>query len=32
MVIIWLEFIFGSAVIVYCGTNLSKYGNIIAEK
>src|SRR3989337_740787 len=32
MVLIWLEFILCSAVIVYCGSNLSKYGDVIAEK
>lgn len=29
---LWLEFIFCSIVIVYCGTRLSKYGDVIAEK
>lgn len=28
----WLLFILCSAVIVYCGTNLSRYGDILAEK
>src|SRR3990172_12727625 len=32
MLIIWLEFIFCSAVIVFCGVRLSRYGDIIAEK
>lgn len=32
MLILWLEFIVCSAVIVVCGTFLSKYGDIIAEK
>ncbi|MEK6726746.1 MAG: sodium:calcium antiporter [Deltaproteobacteria bacterium] len=32
MIILWLQFILCSAVIVLCGTNLSKYGDIIAEK
>jgi cation:H+ antiporter len=32
MVLIWFEFILCSAVIVYCGSNLSKYGDVIAEK
>lgn len=32
MVFLWLQFILCSAVIVLCGTNLSKYGDIIAEK
>ena len=32
MLIIWLEFIFCSAVIVFCGIRLSRYGDIIAEK
>ena len=29
---LWLQFILCSAIIVLCGTNLSKYGDIIAEK
>ena len=32
MLILWLQFILCSAVIVLCGTNLSKYGDVIAEK
>ncbi len=28
----WLEFIVCTAAIVYCGANLSKYGDVIAEK
>ena len=32
MVLMWFEFILCSAVIVYCGSNLSKYGDVIAEK
>ena len=32
MMVLWLEFLFCSAVIVYCGTNLSRYGDVIAEK
>lgn len=32
MLIVWLEFIFCSAVIVFCGIRLSRYGDIIAEK
>jgi len=32
MVLIWIEFILCSAVIVYCGTNLSRYGDVLAEK
>lgn len=32
MVITWLEFLLCSAIIVYCGTNLSRYGDVIAEK
>ncbi len=28
----WLQFILCSAVIVICGANLSKYGDVIAEK
>jgi cation:H+ antiporter len=31
-VVLWLEFILCSAVIVFCGTNLSRYGDVIAEK
>jgi len=30
--LVWLEFIFCAGLIVVCGTNLSKYGDIIAEK
>jgi len=32
MILLWLEFLLCSAVIVYCGTNLSRYGDVIAEK
>ena len=32
MLILWLQFILCSAVIVLCGTNLSRYGDVIAEK
>ena len=32
MALIVFEFILCSAVIVYCGSNLSKYGDVIAEK
>ncbi|MEK6546116.1 MAG: sodium:calcium antiporter [Nitrospinota bacterium] len=32
MLIVWLEFIFCSGIIVFCGTKLSIYGDIIAEK
>jgi hypothetical protein len=32
MTLLWLEFLFCSALIVYCGTNLSRYGDVIAEK
>lgn len=32
MLLLWLEFILCSGVIVYCGTNLSRYGDVIAEK
>jgi cation:H+ antiporter len=32
MVVMWFEFLLCSAVIVYCGTNLSRYGDMIAEK
>lgn len=32
MLFLWLQFILCSAVIVFCGTNLSRYGDIIAEK
>lgn len=31
-IIIWLQFILCSAVIVFCGINLSRYGDVIAEK
>jgi cation:H+ antiporter len=30
--LLWLEFIFCAGIIIICGTNLSKYGDIIAEK
>lgn len=30
--LLWLEFITCSVIIIICGTNLSKYGDIIAEK
>lgn len=32
MLILWLEFILCSGVIVLCGVNLSRYGDVIAEK
>lgn len=32
MLLLWLEFLLCSAVIVYCGVNLSWYGDVIAEK
>jgi cation:H+ antiporter len=32
MVILWLEFILLSALVVISGANLSKYGDVIAEK
>jgi cation:H+ antiporter len=32
MLLLWFEFLLCSAVIVYCGTNLSRYGDVIAEK
>jgi cation:H+ antiporter len=32
MLLLWAEFVVCSAVIVYCGTNLSRYGDVIAEK
>src|SRR5512145_3518680 len=32
MALLWFEFLIASAVIVYCGTNLSRYGDVIAEK
>jgi cation:H+ antiporter len=32
MLLLWLEFLLCSAVIVYCGANLSRYGDVIAEK
>ncbi len=30
--LLWLEFIFCAGIIIICGTNLSKYGDILAEK
>lgn len=30
--LLWFAFITCSAVIVVCGTNLSRYGDVIAEK
>lgn len=30
--LLWLVFIFCAGIIIICGTNLSKYGDIIAEK
>jgi cation:H+ antiporter len=32
MVLLWIEFILCSAVIVLCGTKLSRYGDVLAEK
>jgi len=32
MTTLWFEFLLCSAVIVYCGVNLSRYGDVIAEK
>src|SRR5512147_1210468 len=32
MTLLWLEFLLCSAIIVYCGTNLSRYGDVLAEK
>lgn len=32
MVVTWLEFLLCSAIIVYCGSNLSRYGDVLAEK
>jgi cation:H+ antiporter len=32
MVFLWLAFLACSGVIVVCGTNLSRYGDVIAEK
>ena len=32
MLLLWFEFLFCSAVIVFCGVNLSRYGDAIAEK
>ena len=32
MMLLWIEFLLCSAVIIYCGTNLSLYGDVIAEK
>jgi cation:H+ antiporter len=32
MLLLWFKFILCSAVIVYCGSKLSRYGDVIAEK
>ena len=32
MFILWFKFLLCSAVIIYCGTKLSRYGDVIAEK
>ena len=32
MLVTWLEFALCSAVIVFCGANLSRYGDVLAEK
>lgn len=32
MAVLWVEFIVCSGIIVYCGTNLTRYGDVIAEK
>jgi cation:H+ antiporter len=32
MVLLWSEFLLCSVVVVYAGTNLSRYGDVIAEK
>lgn len=32
MLIVWIEFLLFSAIIVICGTYLSRYGDVIAEK
>lgn len=32
MLLLWFKFLIASGVIVYCGTNLSRYGDVIAEK
>ncbi len=32
MLLLWLEFLICSAIIVFSGTRLSLYGDIIAEK
>ena len=32
MLLLWLEFIFCSIVIIIYGTNLFRYGDVIAEK
>lgn len=32
LVLIWLEFLLLSLIIIICGTKLSKYGDILAEK
>ena len=32
MLLLWSEFLLCSVIIVYAGTNLSRYGDVIAEK
>lgn len=32
MIYLWLQFIFCSSIIVFCGANLSRYGDILHEK
>lgn len=32
MLVIWFQFILCSAIIVFCGTKLARYGDVIAEK
>lgn len=32
MLFLWLQFVICSSIIVLCGTNLSRYGDVIAEK
>ncbi|HBO83909.1 MAG: hypothetical protein A2073_02610 [Deltaproteobacteria bacterium GWC2_42_11] len=32
MLLLWFQFIICSAVIVFCGTKLARYGDVIAEK
>lgn len=32
MILLWIEFLLCSAVIVYCGAKLARFGDVIAEK